>query len=180
MCHNSYSLFTSPQCHQIFTFTHVCCCLLRVFDALPTVQKTRSKNAHHVVCKTSHERVPESRTKCCRRRAWRGCRTPPVRRRKCLLECHACDVTRTRSGIMDIMRQQPSSAQHRAHAHEKEGEKGRRGKKFWVHTYPTVSSRPRGWCMQSLVEISSEIWICIRYNHTNKLSALYIRWCILQ
>jgi hypothetical protein len=36
-------------------------------------------------------------------------------------------------------------------------------KKNWVHTYPTVSSRPRG-----LVRISSEMWICIKYKQTNK------------
>jgi len=39
---------------------------------------------------------------------------------------------------------------------------------FSDHTYPTVSSRRRGRCVQSLVQIGSEIWICIRYKQTNK------------
>jgi hypothetical protein len=45
-------------------------------------------------------------------------------------------------------------------------EKGVRGQKLWVHTNPTVSSRPRGRCVQSLVQIGSEMWNCIRYIHT--------------
>jgi hypothetical protein len=49
--------------------------------------------------------------------------------------------------------------------------KSSRSQKFWVHTYPTVSSRPKGRCVQSLVKIGSEMWICIWY----KLSASYIR-----
>jgi len=118
----------SPPCSVIrFPRLHMCCCLLRIFDALPTVQKMRSKNVHQV-CVTSHKHVPESRTKCCRRRAWRGCRTPPIRRRKCLLERHACDVTQKRSRITDIMRQQPSSAQHRARSWERRWERSKRYK----------------------------------------------------
>jgi hypothetical protein len=62
---------------------------------------------------------------------------------------------------------------------KKKGLKGRRSQEFWTHTYPTVSSRPRGSRVQSLVSIGSEMWICIRYKHiyiyTNKHSSLYIR-----
>jgi hypothetical protein len=49
---------------------------------------------------------------------------------------------------------------------KKKGPKGRRGQDFWAHTYPTVSSRPRGSRVQSLVQIGSEMWICIRYKQT--------------
>jgi len=69
---------------------------------------------------------------------------------------------------------------------KKKGPKGRRGQEFRAHTYPTVSSRPRGRGVQSLVQIGSEMWICIRYIHTyihknkqtNKYSSLYIRYNI--
>jgi hypothetical protein len=42
----------------------------------------------------------------------------------------------------------------------KSGTKGRRGQEFRVHTYPTTSSR-------SLVQIGSEMWICISSIQTN-------------
>ena len=48
------------------------------------------------------------------------------------------------------------------------------GEILWVHTYPTTSSRPRGRCVQSLVPIGSEMWICIRYKHTNKQTFIFI------
>jgi hypothetical protein len=43
-----------------------------------------------------------------------------------------------------------------------------KGQTFSDHTYAAVSSRPRGRCVQSLVQIGSEMWICIRYRLTNK------------
>ena len=52
--------------------------------------------------------------------------------------------------------------------------KGRRGQEFQVHTYPTVSSRPRGRCVQSLVQIGSEMWICISFIHTYKQTFIFI------
>jgi len=60
-----------------------------------------------------------------------------------------------------------------------EVKKVEKGQTFSDHTYPTVSSRRRGRCVQSLVQIDSEMWICIRYKQTNKnkqkfISALYI------
>jgi len=103
---NSYSLFTSPQCHQVST--RACRCVLRVFYALPTVQETRSKNAQlsraTTSCAWRHTNTYRSHGwNAVAERGWRGCRTPPVRRRKCrLLERHMRDVTRTRSGITDI------------------------------------------------------------------------------
>jgi hypothetical protein len=39
---------------------------------------------------------------------------------------------------------------------------------FSDHSYTTVSSRPRERCVQSLVQIGSEMLICIRYKQTNK------------
>jgi hypothetical protein len=47
------------------------------------------------------------------------------------------------------------------------GGKGQKAQKLWVHTYRTVYSRPSGRCVQSLVQIGSEMWICIRYTQTN-------------
>ena len=44
---------------------------------------------------------------------------------------------------------------------KKKGPRGRRGQEFRVHTYPTTSSRPREKRVQSLVQIGSEMWICI-------------------
>jgi hypothetical protein len=35
--------------------------------------------------------------------------------------------------------------------------KGQKDQKVWVHTYLTVSSRPGGSCVQSLVQIGSEM-----------------------
>ena len=52
---------------------------------------------------------------------------------------------------------------------------------LWVHTYPTTSFRRRGRCVQSSVEIGSEMWTCVQTNkETNKkeqktISSLYIR-----
>jgi len=65
-----------------------------------------------------------------------------------------------------VRRRQPSTAQKSAPAPDKIVRKGGKGEILWAHTYPTVSSRPRGRCVQSLVPISSEMWICIRYKHT--------------
>jgi hypothetical protein len=53
-------------------------------------------------------------------------------------------------------------------------EKGQKGKPLWVHTHPRVSYKPRGRCVQSLVQIGSEMWICIRYKHTHKLRFRFI------
>jgi len=47
-------------------------------------------------------------------------------------------------------------------------EKVEKGQILWVHIYPTTSSRPRGRCVQSLVQIGSEMWICISSKQTNK------------
>jgi len=59
---------------------------------------------------------------------------------------------------------------------KEKGPKGRRGQEFRAHSYPTVSSRPRGRRVQSLIPIGSEMWIWIRYKQTNKHSSLYIRF----
>jgi hypothetical protein len=36
-------------------------------------------------------------------------------------------------------------------------ESDKKGHKLWVHTYPTISSRPWGRCVKSLVQIGSEM-----------------------
>jgi len=54
------------------------------------------------------------------------------------------------------------------------------GRKCWkveillVHTYPTTSPRPRGRCVQSLVHIGSEMWICLSSIQTNKQTFIFI------
>jgi hypothetical protein len=49
----------------------------------------------------------------------------------------------------------------------KKSRKDRKGQTSSDHICPMVSSRPRGRCVQSLVQIGSEIWICIMYKQTN-------------
>ena len=70
---------------------------------------------------------------------------------------------------------QPFRAEDSALAPDEEGQKVRQGQIFSEHIYPAVSSRPRGRCVQSLVLIGSEMWICIRYKLTNKqtFSSIY-------
>jgi len=78
-----------------------------------------------------------------------------------------------------VWRRQPPSAHDSALAPDKIGRKGGKVEILWVHTYPTTSSRPRGRRVQSLVQIGSEMWICISSiktnKQTNKHSSLYIR-----
>jgi hypothetical protein len=57
---------------------------------------------------------------------------------------------------------------------KKKDPKGRRGQEFQVHTYPTFFSRPRGRRVQSLVQIISEMWICISSIHTHKQTFIFI------
>jgi len=75
-----------------------------------------------------------------------------------------------------VWRRQPSTGHKWALAPDKIGRKGGKGEILWAHTYPTVSSRPRERCVQSLVPIGSEMWICIRCKQTYKHSSLYIRF----
>ena len=60
-----------------------------------------------------------------------------------------------------LWRRQPSSAHELALVPNKTRTKGGKVEILWVHTYPTTSSRPRGRRVQSLVQIGSEMWICI-------------------
>ena len=66
---------------------------------------------------------------------------------------------------------------------KKKGPKDRRGQEFRVHTYPTVSSRPRGRCVQSFVQFGLEMWICISFIHTYKQTNIYLyiqgKWNVL-
>jgi hypothetical protein len=72
-------------------------------------------------------------------------------------------------------RRQPSTAYESPLAPDKIGRKGGKFEILWFQTYPTISSRPRERCVQSLVQIGSEMWICISFIQTNKHSSLYIR-----
>jgi len=64
-------------------------------------------------------------------------------------------------------RRQPATAHELAPAPDKIGRKGGKGEILWANTCPPVSSRPRWRCVQSLVPIGSEMWICVRYKQTN-------------
>jgi hypothetical protein len=74
-----------------------------------------------------------------------------------------------------VWRWQPSTVHESAPAPDQIGRRGGKGEMLWAHTYPTVSSRPRGRRVQSLVPIGSEMWICMRYKQTYKHLSLYIR-----
>ena len=54
-------------------------------------------------------------------------------------------------------RQQPSTAHGSALASDKIGRKNWKVEILWVHTYHTTSSRQRGRCVQSFVQIGSEM-----------------------
>jgi hypothetical protein len=78
---------------------------------------------------------------------------------------HVTSVTSHQYGIEhssgELWHKQPSSAHESAITPDKIHQKCRKVEILWVHTYPTTSSRPRGRRVQSLVQISSEMWICI-------------------
>jgi hypothetical protein len=152
-----------------------CCCLLRVFYASHTVQEKRNKNAQ----------LSRARASC----AWRHTNTRRSNGRNAAAEERGggaghlpYDVTRTCFGIHGY---KGITGNGHAGSHlvpmilqwplKKEGPKGWRGQEFRVHTYPMTSSRPRGRHAQSLVQIGSEMWICISSIQTNKHSSLYIR-----
>jgi len=61
------------------------------------------------------------------------------------------------NAVADDSCRQPFRAEDSAPAPDEESQKGRKRRTFSDHTYPTVSSRPRGRCMQSLVEIGSRM-----------------------
>jgi len=65
------------------------------------------------------------------------------------------------NAVADESRRQPFRAEDSAPAPDKVGQKGRKVENVSDHTYPTVYSRPRGRCLHSLVEIGSEMWICV-------------------
>jgi len=135
-----------------FLHTHAVRLLLRVFYALLTVHDTSSKNEKLSSATTSFP--------------WRHANTS---------KNHGYNA------VADDSRRQPFRAEDSAPTPEEEGLKGRKGQTFTGHTYPRVSSRPRERCVQSLVQIGSEMWICIRYKLTNKQTnfELYIYKMIL-
>jgi len=130
-----------------------------VFYELPQVQHTPSKNARLLSATTS---FLWRHTNTCKNQGYNA----------------AGDDSCTGSHLLSWNRHALST---------KKGKKVEKGQTFWVHTYPMVSSRPRGRYVQSLVQIGSEMWICIRYKQTKanttnkqtnkkKLSVLYIRF----
>jgi len=108
-------------------YTHDFRSLLRVLYALPMVHDTSSKNAKL----SSDTSFPRRHTKTCKNHGY--------------------------NAIADDSRRQPFCAEDSAPAPDEEDEKGRKGQTFSDHTYPTVSSRPRGRCVQSLIQIGSEM-----------------------
>jgi hypothetical protein len=69
---------------------------------------------------------------------------------------------------------QPSIAPESAFASDKIGRKCGKVEILWVHTYPTNPSSPRGRRVQSLVQIGSEMRICISSMQTNKQTFIVI------
>ena len=128
-----------------FLHTYIPFTSQRFFYVLPIVHDTSSKNAQVSPASTSFP--------------WRHNNTS---------QNHGYNA------VADDSRRQPFRAEDSALVPD-EGQKGKKGQTFLDHTYPRVSSRPRGRCVQSLVQIGSEMWIYIRYKLTHKLSALYVR-----
>jgi len=119
-------------------YTHAFRSFLRVCYVLPIVHDTSTKNAKLSSATTSFP--------------WRHTNTSKY---------HGYNA------VADESRRQPFRAEDSAPAPDEERQKDRKGQTFSDRTYPTVSSRRRGRCVQSLVEISSEMWICIRHKETN-------------
>ena len=148
-------------------YMRACCCLLRVFYASHTVQEKRNKNAQ----------LSRARASC----AWSHMNTCQSNGRNAAAEEHGggaghlpYDVTRTCVGIhgyKGIMKNGHTGSHFVPMILQwplkKEGQKGRIRQEFRVHTYPTTSSRPRGRRVRSLVQIGSEMWICISSIQTN-------------
>jgi hypothetical protein len=80
-----------------------------------------------------------------------------------LLQRHVSDVTLTHAEITDITLSRMTLAPAAilcpgfGTRPDRRGGKVRKGQRLWVHTYPTVSSRPRESCERSLVQIGSEM-----------------------
>jgi len=84
-----------------------------------------------------------------------------------LLQLHFRDVTLTAARITDMLSRMTHAGSHfmqriwhsqdLALAPDEKGQKARKGQIVLDHTYSTVSSRPRGRCVQSLVQIGSEM-----------------------
>ena len=88
---------------------------------------------------------------------------------------HAASRIKRSSGV--VWRRQPSTAHESAPAPDKIGRKGGKGEILWAHTYPTVSSRPRG----GLCAKFGSDWfrnVDLYKVQTNKHSSLYIRFLI--
>jgi len=155
-----------------FSHTHAFRSLLHVFDALPIVRDTSFKNAKLSSATTS---FPWRHTNTSKNHGYNAVADDSCRTRNCrLLQLHFRDVTLTATRITDItLSRMTCAGSHfvpriRHSLTTIKVKKIVQVKSFRVRTYNTVSSRPRGKCVQRLVQIGSEMWICIRYKLTNK------------
>ena len=161
---NSYPLLTSSHYHQVSTCRHVCAVVFSAFCMhYPQCMRRAVR-----VRKCRAPDVPESRKKCGRGRASRGCRTAPVRRDKCRpLEHHARAVTRKPSGITDITlwwkTLEPAAIFWAASGTRSRQKRSKRWRR-WNIVGPYVPYD----VLQTKGETASELWICIRYKQTNK------------
>jgi len=123
-----------------FFYTHAFRSLHGVLYALPIVHDTVSKNAQVSPATTS---FPWRHTNTCKNHGYNA----------------VVEVSCAGSHVVPrILHPLPT----------KKVKKVEKCQTFSDHTYPRVSSRPRGRCVQSLVQIGSEMWIRIRYKQTNK------------
>jgi len=183
-------------------YTHAFRSLHGVFYALPIVHNTSSKNAKLSSATTSFpwRHTNSSNNHGYNAVADDSCGTHNC----CLLQLHFCDVTQRCRGwllrnawllfattsfswchtdssknngynaVADDLPRQPFRAEDSAFAPDEKGKKGRKCHTFSDHTYPTVSSRPRG---EMCAKFGFDRFrnVNLYKVQTNKLPALYIR-----
>jgi hypothetical protein len=111
--------YSLVSCLIRFPFLHTCIPFTSpLFYALPIVHDTSSKNAKLSSATTS---FPRRHTNTSKNHGY--------------------------NAVADDSLRQPFRVEDSAPAPKEEGERGRKGQTFSDHTYPTVSSRPRGRCV---------------------------------
>jgi len=126
-------------------YTHAFRSLLRVFYALPKVHDTSSKNVKLSSATTS---FTWRHTNTSKNHGYNAVADDSCRTRKCRLLQRTFPWRHTNSSknhgyntVADDLRLEPFRAEDSALASYEEGQKGQT---FSDHTYPTVSSRPKG------------------------------------
>jgi hypothetical protein len=154
-------LYSLASCLNRFPFLHTCILFTSPrFYALPTVHDTSNKNAKLSSATTS---FPWRHTNTSKNHGYKAVADESCRTRNCrLLQRHFHDVTNSSknhgyNAVADDLRRQPFRAEDSALASDERGQKGTKGQTFSDHTSRTVSSRPRGRCVQCLVQIGSEM-----------------------